>query len=845
VLAFCKSVGRVAGAATACQPPHDVGARRLVVRMLQEKREPPIGGSQLGGQLRPPRSRLVAYEEWGSGGVEGCRVLDGEAEGVGKGGEGRGVPRDDQLPEAPAGVVRQDDEGIDQARVAICSRSGSEDDGAGSREETMRSREVGRAATREERVSADGSNQLFRLAALRVEGGALCRAFECDFRGHVATCVEENPPAEHQGFRVRLEGEGAVKRRQGPTRLPQAVCRVAQLVPHHGQIRVEIYGRFERAQGLAVAGGVDQRSPFQRERERRVGQLLSGCPRPGDRLVAAAGASQQLEALSPRGSLAWPAREHGPVGVERFVEAPLGAEPACPGEVALVWVARDGAVRRGVPHSAEDTRVWRRGHPRGGGSRLRWLAPRRRDKLPPMTNAAGYADFVERHRARLLEELTEFLSIPSISTLPEHAADCQRAASWVAAQLRGLGCPTVELQSGDGGHPIVWAEGPRVPGRPTVLIYGHYDVQPPDPLDEWRSPPFTPSLEDDRIVARGAADDKGQVYCLLKAFEASRGADGRPPVNIRFLIEGEEESGSESLTGFLAREPERTKADAVVVCDVPYFAPGWPAVYTALRGLCYAEITVRTLASDLHSGLYGGAAPNAHEALVRLLSQLKAPNGRIKIDGLYDDVQRPTRAELAAWRRLPFSERKFMKEEVKAKSLTGIQRASVLERLWALPTLEIHGITGGFTGEGAKTVIPAQARAKISLRLVPRQREKKVQRQLAAQVKRLAPKWADVQVRFIHGADPVEVDTSAPIFDLVDRAFGEVVGRATTPVRSGGSIPIVPALGVSGAPVVLTGIGLPDDGLHAPNEKLTLGQLWDGIVVFGRLFDLLGEGSPA
>jgi acetylornithine deacetylase/succinyl-diaminopimelate desuccinylase-like protein len=471
----------------------------------------------------------------------------------------------------------------------------------------------------------------------------------------------------------------------------------------------------------------------------------------------------------------------------------------------------------------------------------RWLSPGRGGKIWRMTTTTGFTDFAERHRARLLAELTEFLTIPSVSTLPEHAADCRTAAKWVAGHLKELGCPTVKMLGDRGGHPIVWAEGPRVPGRPTVLVYGHYDVQPPDPIDEWHSPPFTPTVVDGRLVARGASDDKGQVYCLLKAFEASRGPDGRPPLNIRFLIEGEEESGSKTLTNLLAKEPERTRADAVLVCDVPYVAPGWPAVYTALRGMCYAEITVRTLASDLHSGLYGGAAPNAHETLVRLLSQLKGPNGRIRIEGLYDDVQRPSRAELAAWKRLPFRERKFLRDEIRAKALTGVQRASVLERLWALPTFEIHGIAGGFTGTGAKTVIPAQATAKVSLRLVPNQKEKKVQRLVASQLKRLAPKWADVRVRFVHGADPIQVDTSPPVFTLVDQAFREVVGRGATPIRSGGSIPIVPALGRSGAPVVLTGIGLPDDGLHAPNEKLTLQQLWDGIAVFARLFELVGS----
>jgi len=436
---------------------------------------------------------------------------------------------------------------------------------------------------------------------------------------------------------------------------------------------------------------------------------------------------------------------------------------------------------------------------------------------------------------RLLQQLTDFLRIPSISTLPAHSADCRAAAEWVAAELRRLGCREVQFLA-SGTHPVVWGIGPEVPGAPTLLLYGHYDVQPPDPLDEWTTPPFQPSVRDGRLFARGAADDKGQVFCLLKAIEGA----ARPPVNFRFLIEGEEEYGSRVLFDLLRREPQRTRADAVLIADMAYAAPGWPAVYTALRGICYAEITVRTAKSDLHSGEFGGAAPNAHEELLRLLGRLKGPDGKINIPGLYAAVKRPTRAELASWRRLPFSETHFLKQRVQAKALAGLKQHSVLERLWALPTFEIHGVLGGFTGEGAKTVIPAEATAKVSLRLVPNQKLKTVERQLATAVKRLAPRHVQASVRFLHGADPAVVPVDDPAFRLLDRAFREVVGRGTVAVRAGGSIPVVPALGKSGAPVLLTGIGLPDDRLHAPNEKLDLKQLWDGIRVFRRFYELLG-----
>ena len=262
------------------------------------------------------------------------------------------------------------------------------------------------------------------------------------------------------------------------------------------------------------------------------------------------------------------------------------------------------------------------------------------------------ASFAKREQSRLLRELNEFLSIPSVSALPAHAADCRTAAEWLSGHLRGLGCPVVNIIEGP-GHPVVWAEGPVVPGRPTLLIYGHYDVQPPDPLDEWISPPFAPTLRDGKLYARGAADDKGQVFCLLKAYEAVLDAERRPPLNVHFIFEGEEECGGRVIFDLLRNEPERTRADAALVCDMSYYAPGWPAVYTALRGLCYAEISVRTLERDLHSGSYGGVAPNAIETLVRILAGLKAASGEIRIPGLYEAVEPPTKQELETWKKAP------------------------------------------------------------------------------------------------------------------------------------------------------------------------------------------------
>ena len=286
-------------------------------------------------------------------------------------------------------------------------------------------------------------------------------------------------------------------------------------------------------------------------------------------------------------------------------------------------------------------------------------------------------------------------------------------------------------------------------------------------------------------------------------------------------------------------EPQRTAVDAVLVADMSYYAKGWPAVYTALRGMCYAELHVRTLQRDLHSGSYGGVAPNAIETLCRMLTDLKGANGKIHVPKLYKQVEAPSKAERKGWNSLPFDEKQYLHDEVTAKALTGLEQFTVFERTWALPTFEIHGIRGGFTGEGAKTVIPAVGVAKISMRLVPGLSLEFARAQLQKAVAKVAPAYADWELKFLHGGDPVQVDVTHSVFGVLDRAFEEVVGRPTVAVRAGGSIPIVPELGRSGAPVLLTGIGLPDDGLHSPNEKIELNQLWEGIRVFGRFFELL------
>ena len=447
--------------------------------------------------------------------------------------------------------------------------------------------------------------------------------------------------------------------------------------------------------------------------------------------------------------------------------------------------------------------------------------------------------YVAREQSRLLGELKDWLRIPSVSTLPDHAGDCRQAADWLARRLKALGftVDTIETER----HPILWAEGPHVPGAPTVLHYGHYDVQPPDPLGEWVTGPFEPTERNGNLYARGTADDKGQVFCVVAALEALIKTKGSLPVNMRLLIEGEEEVGSGSLTKWLTQHPERTRVDAVLVTDVHMVKEGQPSVDAGLRGLCQFEIEVRTLRADAHSGLYGGAVPNAIETLWHLLEQIKGPDGRIRIPGVYDKVAKPTARELKAWKtKVPIKEKDFLKE-TGARALTGEKKFMFLERTWTRPTFEVHGIVGGFQGAGAKTILPAVATAKCSMRLVPNMKGKEIAALVQKYVKKIAPKFADVKVTILATGDPVVTPLDSDAFRALDQACKEVFKKEIVPIRSGGSIPIVPLLMQGKAPVLLCGIGLPDDGLHSPNEKIKLSQLWTGIPLFARFFEILAE----
>lgn len=450
-------------------------------------------------------------------------------------------------------------------------------------------------------------------------------------------------------------------------------------------------------------------------------------------------------------------------------------------------------------------------------------------------------EYVRSNQERFLEELKTFLRIPSISTAPEHKDDVARAAKFVADELTRIGLEHVEIIPTE-GHPLIYADWLHAAGAPTVLCYGHYDVQPPDPLEEWKTPPFEPTLRDGNIYARGSADDKGQMYMHVKAVEALMAVHGgKLPVNLKFLVEGEEEIGGKSISKFVPANKEKLKADVALVSDTALYAEGIPTLCIGLRGLVYMEVECKGPGRDLHSGLYGGAAPNAVYALIELLGKAKDANGRIQIPGYYDDVAEPAAAEIDSWKSLPFSEKEFLDKEVGAKSLTGEPDRMVLERVWSRPTLEVHGIAGGFTAAGAKTVIPAAATAKVSLRLVPDQDPQKALAMFSKWVTDNAPKGVTMSVKMLSGAPATVVNPDHPAIALAAEAFEEVMKAKTVFTRSGGSIPIVGEFGHHlGIPSVLMGFGLPDDGLHSPNEKYKLENYYLGIMTVAHFFEKYG-----
>ncbi len=439
--------------------------------------------------------------------------------------------------------------------------------------------------------------------------------------------------------------------------------------------------------------------------------------------------------------------------------------------------------------------------------------------------------------------------MPSISTLPAHAGDVRKAAEFVADGLRAAGLENVRMLETSTatrqGHPLVYGDWLKAgAGKPTVLLYGHYDVQPAEPLDEWLTPPFEPTERDGNLYARGAVDDKGQMWMHVKALESLMKAEGGLPVNVRVIVEGEEEVGGEGIAAFVREHGDQLKADCALVSDTEMFAPDLPTLCVGLRGMIYTEIEVRGARTDLHSGMYGGAAPNPFVALAQIIAQLKRTDGRVAIPGFYDGIEEPTKAELDAWRSLPFDEEAFRSHEVGSPELTGETMFTVLERLWSRPTMDVHGMPGGFTGAGAKTVIPAKAVAKISFRLVPGMEPADIFAKYKSFVEDTCPAGVSVEVRLIHSGEPIVVSTDNAYIRAATAAMAEVFGKQTVFVRGGGSIPVVgDFVRELGIPAVLMGFGLPDDNLHAPNEKFHLANFHRGIESIVRFLGEVGQAA--
>jgi acetylornithine deacetylase/succinyl-diaminopimelate desuccinylase-like protein len=448
-------------------------------------------------------------------------------------------------------------------------------------------------------------------------------------------------------------------------------------------------------------------------------------------------------------------------------------------------------------------------------------------------------DFINVNRDRYIEEMKRYLAIPSISALPEHKGDVRLCAEWTADEMRRIGLQNVRLEETP-GHPVVYGEWLGAAGAPTILFYGHYDVQPVDPLHLWTSPPFEATIRDGEIYARGSADDKGQVFMHFKAVEAHLKQNGNLPVNMKFLIEGEEEVGSANLDNFIQAHKDLLKADVVVISDSPMFDRGIPSICYGLRGLAYFQIDMRGSKSDLHSGSFGGAVANPAMVLAQTLSQMKDKSGRIKIDGFYDDVVPLRDEERAEWQKLPFNEKKY-RQELGAPKLFGETGYTTLERVWARPTFEMNGLLSGFTGEGAKTVLPAVAMAKVSMRLVPNQDPKKIGDLFEEYLQKVTPKTVELKITRMHGGKPWMTAFDNPFVQAAGRAIEQGFGQRPVYNREGGSIPVVSTFQEElGLPCVLFGVGLPDENAHAPDEKLDLGNFHNGVIASAYLYKEIG-----
>ena len=449
--------------------------------------------------------------------------------------------------------------------------------------------------------------------------------------------------------------------------------------------------------------------------------------------------------------------------------------------------------------------------------------------------------YLTTHDERIRHELFEFLRIPSVSARSEHDADTRRAAEWTADALRAAGLQATVHPTA--GHPVVVGEWRGAPaGAPTVLVYGHYDVQPAEPLELWTSPAFEPTVRDGRVYARGSVDDKGQLFLHIKALEAHLQARGALPVNVIVLAEGEEEVGSEHLAPFIDAHAQQLACDAVVISDSAMFAPGLPSILSSLRGLAYFQIDVQGPAHDLHSGSYGGAVVNPAMALARILATLHDADGRIAIHGFYDKVGEWPEKVREQMKSLPFDAEHF-RAETGAPCLGGEVGYTILEQLWTRPTCEVNGLLSGYTGEGAKTVLPAKAMAKVSCRLVPDQDPADIEELMKAHVARVAPAGVAVTVTHLHGGRPWRAELNGPLFDAARRALEAAFGREPVITGEGGSIPVVGDFArILGAPVLLVGFGLPGENAHAPDEWMSMENFTTGMRAIATLWDELSTG---
>lgn len=445
-------------------------------------------------------------------------------------------------------------------------------------------------------------------------------------------------------------------------------------------------------------------------------------------------------------------------------------------------------------------------------------------------------NFIKANKENYLNELIEYLKIPSISTLEENKGDMQVCAAFVADKLKAAGMNKVEIFQ-TAGHPIVYGEWLEAPGQPTILFYGHYDVQPVDPLELWTSPPFEPVVKDNKIWGRGTCDDKGQNFVHIKSVEAFFKTTGRLPVNVKFILEGEEEIGSEHFSEFLKEHKEMLKCDTAVISDTDLYAEGVPTVCYGLRGLCYMEVEVTTVNRDLHSGTFGGAVANPINELAKIIAKLHDKNGKITIPKFYDNVIPLTKKEKENIKSLKFSDKKFAKE-IEASELQGEKGFGTLERIWARPTLDANGILGGYTAKGAKTVLPAKASAKISMRLVPNQTPEKVAKMFTSYIKSIAPKSIKVKITNLHNSYPVLVPLESPAMLAATTAMAKAFGKKTVYIREGGSIGVVVDFTKQlKVPTILMGLGLDSENIHSPNEHFSLKSFELGILSSAYFID--------